>query len=179
MPLGKRHTCVIDPCGGQVPDQGAPVFLSSQGRLLHCKSAFSFRAGQGTDEIVLEEGDRDLRGAYLAACKVCRAFPRVLPGLRFFSKPESTAFSRGFISSNKFALNLHKTLVNIKKIYIIEEKTCGAYSLYGCVITQNGNQILRRFGKNEENDILASRCRHGIQLCRWFAVSEGRDGGVL
>lgn len=96
MPLGKRHTCVIDPCTGQDPDQGAPVFLSSQGRLLHCKSAFSFRAGQGTDEIVLEEGDRDLRGAYLAACKVCRAFPCVLPACVFSASPKALRF-RGFL----------------------------------------------------------------------------------
>lgn len=68
--------------------------ISSAGRVLWSECAFDLRAESGLlhctgqDEIYLEDGFCDLRGAYKAAC--ARRFPFMgkLPDLRFFSRPQ-------------------------------------------------------------------------------------------
>lgn len=94
MPLDERSRTTVDPCGGQDLDEGAPLFLSSMGRYLWSRSAFSFQADagriicRGADEILLREGYGTLRGAYQAACAAHFPPSGALPDARFFSRPQ-------------------------------------------------------------------------------------------
>ena len=94
MPLHEGSNALIDPCGGQDLDAGAPVFVSSKGRMLWSESAFSFecQAGEiscrGSANIKLEERYGTLRGAYAAASAKCFPPTGDLPDIRFFSRPQ-------------------------------------------------------------------------------------------
>ncbi|MDO5377079.1 MAG: glycoside hydrolase family 31 protein [Clostridia bacterium] len=94
MPLDASSSVTIDPCGGQDLDAGAPLFLSSKGRFLWSRSAFSLEADggrmicRGADEIELEEGHGTLRGAYRAACAAHFPPSGAWPDSRFFSRPQ-------------------------------------------------------------------------------------------
>ena len=94
MPIGAEATCVIDPYAGPETDQMAPLFLSSKGRYLWSEAPFVFRADrgtvscEGTDEILLEAGHADLRGAYLDAMKKHFPFDGRIPDEQFYTKPQ-------------------------------------------------------------------------------------------
>ena len=94
MPLGGKSQCVIDVCSQEAKDQSAPVFLSSKGRFLWSKGAFSLHADkgrvrcEGMEPVFLEQGHGTLRGAYLAASAQCFPFAGGLPDSRFFDRPQ-------------------------------------------------------------------------------------------
>lgn len=94
MPLGRQSRCELDPCGAMALDACAPLYLSSQGRLLWSEGAFALRAEggrlrcAGPQDIRLQEGFSTLRGAYQAACRSILPFPCEMPDARFFSRPQ-------------------------------------------------------------------------------------------
>ena len=94
MPIGAESRCEVDPCKGRENDQFASAFVSSKGRWLWSEHAFVFRADsgravcEGVGTIELNEGEKDLRGAYLALSRAHFPFTGTLPDSRFFTQPQ-------------------------------------------------------------------------------------------
>lgn len=94
MPLSRTSRLSLDIGDSYTPNQAAPLFLSSKGRYLWSSRPYTltFNDGliscEGGTQIILEEGHRNLKGAYLAASKKHFPFTGQIPDAQFFTVPQ-------------------------------------------------------------------------------------------
>ena len=94
MPITVGSKVNFDLYGEGETDQFAPLLLSSKGRYIWSEGAFSVSAEngiislEGTDELYLYEGYKNLRGAYLAAMKAYFPFTGKMPDELFWKAPQ-------------------------------------------------------------------------------------------
>ena len=92
MPFGTESDYRAD-LSQPTPNQSAPFFLSSKGRYLWSETPFCIRFQKGIisvqgEQVQLESGFQNLKGAYLAAQKVHFPFTGTMPNPLFFLKPQ-------------------------------------------------------------------------------------------
>lgn len=94
MPIHGKSECCFDLLGDGETDQFSPLMVSSKGRYVWSEEAFTVDARdgmiefKGTDDIVLNDGFENLRGAYLAAMKAHFPFTGEMPDSLFWSVPQ-------------------------------------------------------------------------------------------
>ena len=94
MPIHGNSKSSFDLLGDGETDQFSPLMVSSKGRYVWSEEAFTVDAKdgiiefKGPDDIVLNDGFENLRGAYLAAMKAHFPFTGEMPDSLFWSVPQ-------------------------------------------------------------------------------------------
>ena len=91
MPIDGDTQLTIDLRVNATPNQGMPFFVSSKGRYLWRETGFQIQFDSGMidvpEDVILEEGYKTLRGAYLAAMSKHFPFEKKMPARELFSNP--------------------------------------------------------------------------------------------
>lgn len=90
MPVHRDSSCVLDADINRTPNQSMPLFVSTKGRYLWRNTGFGMRVGKGVmempEDVELETGYGNLRGAYLAAMAKHFPFSSKGPARELFDK---------------------------------------------------------------------------------------------
>ncbi len=90
MPLHEKSECELDFSSNNTPNQAMPFLVSSRGRYLWRETGFKIKFHNGVmelpDDVLLESGYSNLKGAYLAGMQQHFPFHKKTPSKNLFRK---------------------------------------------------------------------------------------------